>query len=209
MPVVLLVRHGQASFGAQDYDVLSELGQEQSRVVGDELARRQLREPLVASGGLRRQRDTAVLAGLGEDLRTDARLDEYDHLGLLERYVPDGAFSDSRGMQDLLDAALGAWTRDPVGGWASFAGGAAEAVDELAAAAGRGRDAVAFTSGGVVAAVCAQLLGGGADAVVALNRVAANAAVTKLVVGRSGTTLMSYNDHAHFEGDRRELLTYR
>ena len=32
MGIVLLVRHGQASFGADDYDVLSDLGVEQSRV---------------------------------------------------------------------------------------------------------------------------------------------------------------------------------
>jgi len=34
MGVVLLVRHGQASFGADDYDVLSETGIEQSRMLG-------------------------------------------------------------------------------------------------------------------------------------------------------------------------------
>ena len=40
MGVVLLVRHGQASFGADDYDVLSETGWEQSRLLGRYLADR-------------------------------------------------------------------------------------------------------------------------------------------------------------------------
>ncbi|MGD9530989.1 MAG: histidine phosphatase family protein, partial [Pseudonocardia sp.] len=64
MPIVALVRHGQASFGAADYDELSPLGRRQAQVVGEELARRGLREPLLVRGTLRRQRDTlSALAG--------------------------------------------------------------------------------------------------------------------------------------------------
>jgi len=33
MPVVYLIRHGQASFGAQDYDVLSATGHRQAEVL--------------------------------------------------------------------------------------------------------------------------------------------------------------------------------
>ena len=62
MPVVLLVRHGQASFGAEDYDVLSDTGREQSQVVGVELGRRGLRSPVAVCGSLRRQKDTADIA---------------------------------------------------------------------------------------------------------------------------------------------------
>jgi len=48
-----------------------------------------------------------------------------------------------------------------------------------------------------------------AEGVVALNRVAVNAAVTTLAAGGSGVSLLAFNDHAHFSGERRELLTYR
>lgn len=211
MPVVLLVRHGQASFGAEDYDVLSELGREQSVVVGDELARRALRSPVAECGSLRRQRDTASLALPGVEPQVDPRWDEYDHLGLLQRYVPADSAHDgsSTSVQVLLDRALAAWVEDPAGGWDAFSGRASAALAELASGLERGRDAVVFTSGGVIAAVCAALLGLGAAGVVALNRVTANGAVTKVVVGRSGASLVSFNDHAHFEGDGRRLLTYR
>ena len=66
VPVVLLVRHGQASFGADDYDVLSDLGREQAQLAAGEVARRGLRDPVLVCGSLRRQRDTALLLGLGE-----------------------------------------------------------------------------------------------------------------------------------------------
>ena len=203
---MLLVRHGQASFGADDYDVLSEVGHEQAAVVGRELARRGLRDPLLVCGTLRRQRGTADGLGLGEPA-VDPRWDEYDHLGLLERY-PGVAAPDrsSRGVQVALDAALSAWVRDDGGSWGAFSGGAAAALTDVA---GAGRDAVVVSSGGVVAAVAARLLGGGPETVVALNRVSVNAGISKVVVGRSGASLVSYNDHAHFEGLDRRLLTYR
>ena len=34
MAELLVIRHGQASFGQDDYDVLSDLGHQQSRAVG-------------------------------------------------------------------------------------------------------------------------------------------------------------------------------
>jgi hypothetical protein len=43
---------------------------------------------------------------------------------------------------------------------------------------------------------------------VALNRITVNACVTKVIVGRSGTHLMSYNEHAHVEREAG-LLTFR
>ncbi|TAL24667.1 MAG: histidine phosphatase family protein [Frankiales bacterium] len=214
MPVVLLVRHGQASFGSDDYDVLSDVGREQSRVVGSELARRALRSPLVMCGSLLRQRDTAEIAlsfaNLDVSPATDARWDEYDHLDLLKRYVAEDAAHDgtSKGVQVLLDQALAAWVADPSGDWSSFSGGAVDALHALVDSLSPGQDAVVFTSGGVIAAVASTLLGVGSAGVVALNRVTMNGAITKLVVGGGGISLVAFNDHAHFE-DRRDLVTYR
>lgn len=228
MPVVLLVRHGQASFGADDYDQLSEIGIAQSRLVGAELAVRGLRDPVIVHGTLRRQRNTASLAleaaaaGADEDrldvdeVRVDGRWDEYDHLDLLKRYVQPTGLDDggdrapmtTREMQVLLDSALLAWVEHgDDGGWPLFSGGAADALTELIASLDNGQDAVAVTSGGVIAATCARLLGLPASGVVALNRVTANGGITKLIVGSSGTTLVTFNEHAHLEPSG--LVTYR
>jgi broad specificity phosphatase PhoE len=210
MPVVLLVRHGQASFGADDYDHLSDLGRRQAEVVGAELLRRSLRDPVVVHGSLRRQRDTAALAVPGLEASQDARWDEYDHLDLLKRYVqvpPSGPPTSSREVQGLLDAALLAWVEHgDEGGWPAFAGGASAALAALLDGLGRGRDAVVFTSGGVIAAVCAALVGGGAQTVVALNRVTVNGGITKLIAGSTGPSLVAFNEHAHLDPD---AVTYR
>ena len=60
MGVVLLVRHGQASFGAADYDVLSETGAEQSRVLGRALAAQRVAPTTVFHGRMKRQADTGA-----------------------------------------------------------------------------------------------------------------------------------------------------
>ncbi|MEW5659656.1 histidine phosphatase family protein [Streptomyces cinereoruber] len=215
MPLICLVRHGQASSGAEDYDVLSGPGRAQAAAVGRELARRGLRAPHLVAGTLNRQHDTARIAaeaaGFRGPLHQDARWNEYDHLALLARYAPPPG--GERSLQGLLDHALAAWMKDPEpaggGTWPAFAEGARAALAELPAALGRGRDAVVFTSAGPLAAVCGALLSLPDEGVVALNRVAVNASVTTLVVGGSGTTLLTFNEHAHFAGDRRRMVTYR
>ena len=67
MSTIYLVRHGQASFGAADYDVLSERGQQQARVLGDAFARAKPRLHAVVSGDMQRHRQTAraCLAEIG------------------------------------------------------------------------------------------------------------------------------------------------
>ncbi|MCK1798938.1 histidine phosphatase family protein [Streptomyces sp. XM4193] len=255
MPVIHLVRHGQASFGAQDYDALSDTGRVQAAVVGRELARRAPRDPLLVCGTLRRQRETAELlaraGNFGSALRTDARWNEYDHLRLLDRHgsaavespgssattggaarerAHSAAPSSSREVQQLLDAALLRWIEADApaadeDGWQRFSQGAGEALADLTAAlvtapadavadpdahrAPAARDAIVVTSGGVLAALCGRLLSLPAPAVVAVNRVMLNAAVTTVLIGRSGATLLALNDHAHLSGEQQALRTYR
>lgn len=216
MPTITLLRHGQASFGAADYDALSDLGREQAALAGAELARRGLRDPVVVCGTLSRQRDTATAAmavmGLPGSPAVDGRFDEYDHLGLVGAHAAaagSSAPTDTRSFQAVLDIVLAEWiAADAEDGWRGFASGAVAALEELAGGL-QGRDAVVSTSGGIIAAVGAHLLGGGARTVVALNRVVVNAALTTLLVGRAGVTLVSFNDHAHLLGDRSAMRTYR
>jgi broad specificity phosphatase PhoE len=214
MPIVLLVRHGQASFGGDDYDRLSDLGRQQAERTGRWLVDRGLRRPVAMHGSLRRQRDTAALAldaaGLRVEPRIDPRWDEYDHIDLVRRYAAAHGSEEPRSsgeFQGLLDSALTAWVEHgDEGGWPAFSAGVAGALRELVQGLEQGQDAVVFTSAGVIATVCADLLGTGVAGLVALNRVAVNGAVTKLAVGRSGSTLLTFNEHSHLDG---EPHTYR
>lgn len=59
MTTILLARHGQASFGQENYDQLSELGCMQARLLGQHYASAERRIDAVFSGSLVRQRDSA------------------------------------------------------------------------------------------------------------------------------------------------------
>ena len=121
MGVLLLVRHGQASLGTADYDRLSDVGRRQAQVTGARLARTDLAVDRVVSRALTRQRDTAeaVLAALGwpaSRLRTDERLDEYDHVGVMALYTSEVTFETAtvdgargRALQSTLEEAIGRW----------------------------------------------------------------------------------------------------
>jgi len=214
--MLLLLRHGQGSMGTADYDRLSELGGEQTRLAGARLARAGLSINQVWCGGLARQQETArlVLAELGRppgDLRTDVRLDEYDPAGVLGTSDPFASATlpeSRRALQVMLDEALARWIQGGAGypePHSTFTARVQTAVASLAALPGT---TLAVTSAGVIAVACAQLTGLPADRWPALARVTVNASVTKLVTGSTGTHLLTFNDHAHLEGDR-SLITYR
>jgi broad specificity phosphatase PhoE len=168
-----------------------------------------------------RQRDTALAimaeAGLpAGELHTDARLDEYDHVGVFAGHGEEDRFAAAtertaeshRALQSALDEAIRRWIRAD-GSYAephaTFAGRVGEVVRELAALPGT---TVAVTSGGVIAVACAQLIGLSMEQWPALARVTVNGGVTKFITGPAGTHLLTFNDHAHLEGDR-SLITYR
>jgi broad specificity phosphatase PhoE len=219
---ILLVRHGQASFGAADYDNLSELGHEQSRVLGAALAARGVTADVVVAGEMRRHAQTAagVLEGSGwtADVDVDAGWNEFDHLQVLAVHdQPTTAEGESE------KAAFQRWFEEATLRWTS--GDHDEAYDEsfaaftsrVEAAMGRLADAlpsrgtaVVLTSGGPVAWACATLL---ADASPArtdlwqrLNPVSVNTGASTVVRGSRGTTLVSFNAHDHLSPD---LITYR
>ncbi|MQS05430.1 histidine phosphatase family protein, partial [Streptomyces alkaliterrae] len=113
-------------------------------------------------------------------------------------------------VQALLDRALTAWIEENADdGWRHFTGGVLAAFRELTARLDPGRDAVVVTSGGVIAALCGHLLDAGTAGIVALNRVTVNCGLTTVTLGRSGASLVAFNDHAHFSGAERALRTTR
>jgi broad specificity phosphatase PhoE len=63
MSTLAMVRHGQASFFADNYDQLSPLGEQQARLLGEYWVRRGVRIEEVFTGPRVRQIETAELAG--------------------------------------------------------------------------------------------------------------------------------------------------
>jgi broad specificity phosphatase PhoE len=219
MGQILLVRHGQASWGADDYDVLSPVGEEQSAVLGRALAG--VRPVEVVHGRMQRQRRTAELAaaaaGWSAPFREDQRWNEMDHLAILAAHPREGG-SDPGGEPDRaqfqawFEAATDRWTSggfddEYAESFPDFRARVAAALADLAGPAAEGT-VVVVTSGGPISAVTADLLDAGTPSYTRLAPVVVNSSVTRLVTGRRGVTLVSFNEHAHLQG-RDGLLTYR
>jgi broad specificity phosphatase PhoE len=220
MSLVLLVRHGQASFGAADYDVLSSLGEEQSRLLGASLASRGVRPDLVISGSMKRHRQTASAAveaaGWDVVVTEDAAWDEYDHLSRLRGgdviEANEGESYDERVIR--VEEAIARWASGnhddeyresfPV-----FQERVTAAMRTLVEDLEPKQTVVVFTSGGPVSWVTARLIEGGLPAWERMSHVVVNSGVTKVLTGRSGTNLVSFNDHSHLETADASLITYR
>ncbi len=179
---------------------------------------------VIVSGSLRRQIGTAAAWGDLADPIVDARWNEYDSADVLHAHgFPDGSLehpeaitagagADTRRFQDVLDVALAAWIDAGTGSgagetWPAFSTRVRAALGDVAAGLASGQTALVATSGGVIAAVAMHLLDAPPAQFLAFNRVTANAGFTKVVVGRSGTTLLSFNEHAHL--DSAAAVTYR
>ena len=87
-----LVRHGQASFGAADYDNLSDLGVQQSVRLGEYFAQKGIPFDAVLTGSLRRHTQTwkgiAQGAGLDHTPLVWPGLNEYDSEAVIQAIHP-------------------------------------------------------------------------------------------------------------------------
>ncbi|WP_232677327.1 histidine phosphatase family protein [Nocardioides sp. R-C-SC26] len=227
MGQLLLVRHGQASFGAADYDVLSDVGWEQGRALGTWLREADLAPTTLIRGDMRRHRETleAILDGAGwagsdvaDQVQVDADWNEFDHVALVSSFpeLPPGEL-DRRAFQHVFEQATAAWIAGtfPAEGagetFADFVARVRSALGRAAERAGSGQTAVVVTSGGAIAVAASLLVGGDDPATVGalwsrFNTVIANSSVTRVVVGPRGPRLLTFNEHAHAVGS---LLTYR
>jgi len=229
MANVLLIRHGQASFGTADYDRLSPLGEEQSRRLGRWLKQSGKTPDLVVVGPLRRHAHTADLcveaAGVTAPRITIAGLDEFDHEEVLARHRPDLASHDAllaelarhenshRACQLMFSEAVARWTSNQFDqeysrSWTAFRGAVMEGVQALAAQ--KARTIWAFTSGGPIAVIVNALVGAPIADAFTLSWPLVNTSTSRVSIGPQRKSLISYNGWPHLEGDdSMDLVTYR
>ena len=224
MGTLYLVRHGQASFGAADYDQLSPLGARQCAALGTYLQERGRRFEAVYRGTLRRHAQS--LAALSEELpglpaaEALPALNEYQAEALVHAAAggqwkgpaPGADADDRREHFRLLREGLLRWMRgelQPEGmpSWAEFRAGVVGALETLRARH-RG-DVLVVSSGGPISTAVAHVLDAPASAVVSLNLQMRNSAVTELTTTARGHMLVSYNTLPHLDdAERAGWVTY-
>lgn len=216
------MRHGQASFGAADYDQLSAVGVEQCRRLGHYWRERGQRFEAVFTGTLRRHAQSldAIRAGLGAELPALALpgLNEYDSEAVVRAIhpAPLAVPTDAEGVKQhfrLLRQGLLAWARGetrPAGmpSHAEFTAGVADALARVIAV-GVGQPVLIVSSGGPIATAVSQVLACPPETFVELNLRIRNASLTEFAFNPRRHHLVSFNALPHLDtDDGRKLVTH-
>lgn len=235
MASIYLVRHGQASFGAENYDELSQLGRLQAKLTGEYLARTGVTFDAAYCGTLMRQKDTALgaLAAQPGDvpLTVDERLDEVRNDEHLEHLLPrilearpdiqalvDQGLDSSKRFQKVIEAVFNYWV-SPEGNvpgiqtWQEYSSGVHGMLRDIVTKEGAGKTTAVFTSGGTIAVFVAAVLGVPGSGTYQFYEPVFNCSVTQLFYNAERVSLSYFNDCSFLRelsverGER--LVTYR
>ena len=213
MGTLYLVRHGQASFGADNYDQLSPLGVLQCQRLGAYFARKGRRFAGVITGTLQRQIQSydALADGLGARQPTLQLpgLNEYDSHAVIAAIHPQPLPKPDtpeayRQHFRILRGGLAAWMAgrtQPQGmpSYADYVAGIHEALARVRAQTEG--DVLVVSSGGPISTVVAQVLGAPAETSIELNLRIRNSAVTEFSVNPKRLSLLTFNTLPHLDGD--------
>lgn len=213
MGTLHLVRHGQASFGADDYDRLSAVGHDQALRLGEFWREQGLAFDAVYCGTLRRHEETlaGIVQGLGITPQVErwSQLDEYDSHALIsavhpEPLQPADTPERYRAHFRLLCDALAQWMAgviSPVGmpSWDEFSGGVRTVLDEIRQQHA-GQQVLLVSSGGPISTAVGEVLGTAPEVTIALNMRIRNSAVTEMSISPKRLMLQTFNTLPHLNG---------
>ena len=218
MGTLYLVRHGQASFGAADYDQLSELGARQARRLGEYLAQRGVRFDAVLVGTLRRHRQTLAaisegMAAAGTMLTASALewpgLNEYDSEAVIATIHPNPLPRPDtperyRHHFRLLRDGLTQWMAGVVSprgmsSYADFVLGVTRALDHVRHHH-HGQQVLVVSSGGPISTAVGRVLQAPPKTTIELNLRMRNTSVTEFAFTPKRHMLVTYNTLPHLDG---------
>ena len=254
MTTILLARHGQASFGQENYDQLSELGTIQAQMLGQHYANTQRRIDAIFTGSLVRQQDSArhfwkryeafvdannadgITAAPAINLDDPAGyvLPQFDEFNHKDVFVKSANAAGNRAdisaeiaksdmpvtrLAELFDQAMQRWhagdnDHDYMESWPQFNNRTQQAIDQIRTKiAGLSLDedstVLVFTSGGVIAAITAQLLKQGSQTAYQINKSLVNTGVTSITLKNQSSRLLSLNEHSHLFSEGKRFVTWR
>jgi broad specificity phosphatase PhoE len=231
---IYLVRHGQASFAADDYDKLSAVGEAQATLLSQCLKNKKLQPDVIITGSMLRHKQTAENSLTYLDRKSllnieDERWNEYDHQNILAVYKPE--FSTPKLMREYLStqkepmtvfrkhfiAAIEAWmaadedvAKKYNESWRAFGLRVKSALDDIARTH-QGKTTIVYTSGGAISLSVCQLLGLPLTQSISINWSLVNAGITKIITRGDNNSLMlsTLNEHDIFEQHiDNSLITY-
>ncbi len=206
-----LVRHGQASLGAADYDQLSPLGTQQSQLLGEHLHAQGITFDAVITGTMKRHAQTlaSIQQGMGTQHIPFAwpSLNEYDAEAVIRAIQPGELVKPTtpEGYKHyfrLLRDGLAQWMAGVVSPhgmqtYKEFAHGVTSALDHIRQQ--HDGHVLLVSSGGPIATAVAHVLRTSPETSIELNMRLRNSAVTEFNFNPKRHSLVSFNNVPHLE----------
>jgi broad specificity phosphatase PhoE len=236
MSTIFFLRHGQASFGKDNYDELSETGVRQSKLLANYLVETSGRFDAVYTGTLARQRKTAeeLLKLLGNnqeqvpEVRSMEGLNEYPTENIfraLASFAVDAnpslkehvnrLLTDRRSFQKVFEAVMSLWASGAhvipgLLSWKDFTNGVNQAIDEIMKRDGTGKNVAVFTSGGSISVAIRRTLNLSNDDTMRVAEQIVNSSISRFKSTNDRIMLFTFNEYPHLERENDEkLITYR
>lgn len=225
MAVLYLIRHGQASFGMDNYDLLTEIGRQQCTFLPSHFNGIIPEQGSLFSGSMERHRQSAAQAfPEAKALELLPGLNEFDHEDILKVYDPK--LFDRQGrllkgskkeeeefIRTAFPAAMLQWVGSASGAeyeesFQHFKSRCRESLQQLISRARneQRKQLLAVSSGGVISLLLMQILQIPDHQFPALNLNIANASVSAFLFNDKKISLSYFNNHSHLP---EELVTYR
>lgn len=230
-----LIRHGQASFGSDDYDALSETGFRQAEITGRHFARAGIWFDAACTGSLRRQQETARTARVFQEgipifpePAIMEQFNEYDFIKIINSQLPQmidedpsirqeskSIFDDHDVFVKLFSIMFTRWLsgRYDIPGVETFRQYQQRIMDgihTLIHEYGPGKQIAVFTSGGVIGALLQMVMNLSPTITMETGWQIRNASVTALAYRDTDLVLSCFNSIAHLEAENDpDLITFR
>jgi broad specificity phosphatase PhoE len=232
MSTIYLIRHGQASFGADNYDRLSPLGMRQSRILGQCLLDTGIDFDEIYSGPLSRHTATAkefidCYKAHREELPALEILndfDEYDMRSIIRAMVRDDPsmkdelsriYSSDSSFRKVFEKATIRWVSGrfdshEIETWEALKERVSNSMTNMMNKHEKGHNIGIFTSGGAISAALSNVLGLSGEQAMRLNWQIVNTSITRFICDSKRISLAGFNSIAHLELLRDgSLITYR
>ena len=211
MGTLYLVRHGQASFGADDYDVLSAMGHQQSVRLGEYFKYKGISFDAAMTGTLTRQVETfaGICRGMDAELKAMSwpGLNEYDSAAVISAIHPHKLEKPTspemyRSHFRLLKDGLTQWMAGVVSpqgmpSYTDFAAGVTSALEHIKTS--YTGNVLLVSSGGPISTAVGLVLGTSPEATIELNLRIRNCSVTEFAFTPKRHMLVTYNTLPHLD----------
>lgn len=215
MVELVVIRHGQAQFGAagaEGYDQLTDLGARQSQRLGAWLRDMGWRPDRVACGTLNRHFQTLEAMGFSGEIERHGGWNEYDFHDLLAaRFggaLPEDVRQDRKTHFRALKETLALWQSDALDGAGESWGAFCDRIEQARLSATRpdAERVLVVSSGGAIAQMTSACLGATPAKMIALNLQLRNTSVNRFIVTRTSMFMNEFNAIPHLSNPNDAAL---